>query len=57
ELQESAFYFVWNKQRDKISRKNPTKNVLEGGMQIPDIQKQVKALTSFQDSGDTTKVS
>lgn len=44
DLQKSVFQFVWNKNNDRISRKNSTRNIVHGGIGIPDVRQQINAL-------------
>lgn len=43
-IQKSVFNFVWNTKTDKIARKMSTKNVIQGGIGIPDIKNYMNAL-------------
>ena len=44
QLQKMIFGFVWMNKRDRISRATSVKNVLDGGIGIPDIKAYIKAL-------------
>ena len=37
-IQKSVFAFVWNRQRDRISRKTALRNIVKGGLGVPDIK-------------------
>ena len=43
-LQKMVFSFVWNRKRDRISRKTAVKNIQEGGLGISDIKNFMNAL-------------
>ena len=44
EIQASIFRFVWNNKNDRIGRKASIKNVVQGGIGIPDIRTYMNAL-------------
>ena len=44
DIQLNVFRFIWNNKNDRISRETSTKNVIDGGLSIPNINKYIKAL-------------
>ena len=44
EIQNSIFKFIWNNKTDRISRKSAVKDVIEGGLGIPDLKRYISAL-------------
>jgi len=43
-IQKSVFEFVWGRKHDRISKKTTVKNILQGGLGIPNIRKYIIAL-------------
>ena len=37
-MQKSVFEFVWNRKKDRISRKTAMRNIVKGGLGVPDIK-------------------
>ena len=44
EVQKLCFEFVWDRKQDKIKQSSASRNVSNGGINIPDIKTYIKAL-------------
>ena len=44
EIQNLVFDFIWNKKRDRISRRFSSKNIEDGGIGIPNIKNYINSL-------------
>ena len=44
DIQSEVFNFIWNSKHDRVNRKTSVKNIVDGGIGIPDLRRYINAL-------------